>query len=71
MNEFVPGIFLPETRNQLLVIIDQLKNREAIDGLILGGTELPLILRDVPDLGIPILDTTRIHVRSIIKDLLS
>ncbi|HVT04895.1 MAG TPA: aspartate/glutamate racemase family protein [Thermoanaerobaculia bacterium] len=36
--------------------------REGIDAVILGGTELPLILRDAQEAGIPFLDTTRIHV---------
>jgi aspartate racemase len=71
MGELVKGIFLPETRAELLSIVDRLKEREGIEGLILGGTELPLILRDVTDRGIPFLDTTRIHVESIVARLLS
>lgn len=70
MNELVNGIFLPETRNQLLVIIQDLKDQHDIDGLILGGTELPLILRDA-DAGIPFLDTTRIHVQAAVVHMLS
>ena len=71
MNELVNGIFLPETRARLLSIVDRLKEREKIQGLILGGTELPLILRDVPDCGIHFLDTTQIHVKTIVERLLS
>jgi aspartate racemase len=62
MNELVKGVILPETRRRLLVIVDRMKEQEHIDGLILGGTELPLILGDVTDRDIPFLDTTRIHV---------
>jgi aspartate racemase len=65
MGELVKGIILPETRQRLLAIVDRLKEREGIDGVILGGTELPLILGDVTDRGIPFLDTTRIHVQAI------
>jgi aspartate racemase len=43
--ELLKNVFLPETRDQLLTIINQMKQRDGIDGLILGGTELPLILR--------------------------
>ena len=64
MNELVKGIILPETRQQLLVIAERMKEQEHIDGLILGGTELPLILGDMTDRGIPFLDTTRIHVEA-------
>jgi aspartate racemase len=63
-SELVKGIILPETRRELLAIADRLKKDEHIDGLILGGTELPLILGDVTDCGIPFLDTTRIHVQA-------
>ena len=71
MSELVHGTVLPETREGLLSIVDRLKERERIQGLILGGTELPLILRDVTDRGIPFLDTTTIHVRSALAQLLS
>ncbi len=71
MNELVKGVFRPETREQLLGIVDRLKQREGIQGLILGGTELPLVLRDDADRGIPFLDTTRIHVDAAVKMMLS
>jgi aspartate racemase len=65
MGELVKGIIRPETRQRLLAIVDRLKERESVDGVILGGTELPLILGDVTDRAIPFLDTTRIHVQAI------
>jgi aspartate racemase len=71
MNELVKGIFLPKTRERLLTIVDRLKEREAIQGLILGGTELPLILRDPTAQGIPLLDTTQIHVKAMVTELWS
>jgi aspartate/glutamate racemase len=39
-------------------------------GLILAGTELPLILREAV-CDIPFLDTTQIHVKAAIRRLLS
>jgi aspartate racemase len=73
MNELVNGIFLPETRARLIEIARRLKDEEGIEGLILGGTELPLILheRDAADAGMPFLDTTQIHVRAVVERLLS
>jgi aspartate racemase len=71
MNELVNGIFLAETKKRLLEIVDQLKERCGIDGVILGGTELPLILRDAGHNGIPFLDTTRIHVKRIVAELVA
>lgn len=64
--EFVKGIFLPETRARLLEIVDRMIERDKIEGLILGGTELPLILTETTHRGIPLLDTTGIHVQAIV-----
>ncbi len=71
MSELINGIFLPETREGLLQIVERLKEKTDIQGLILGGTELPLILRDVDDRGIPFLDTTRIHAEYAVAQMLS
>jgi aspartate racemase len=64
----VKGTVLPETRERLFTIVDRLKEREGIQGLILGGTELSLILRDPTVRGIPVLDTTRIHAKAIVAE---
>ena len=71
MGELLNNVFLPETRQRLLAIANRMKESDGIDGLILGGTELPLIMRDDPHLPIPLLDTTRIHVDRIVEELLS
>ena len=68
MDELINGIFLPETKKRLLEIADNLKERSRIDGIILGGTELPLILREEHN-GIAFLDTTKIHVSHIVAEL--
>jgi aspartate racemase len=68
-NELVHGRFLPETRAGLLAIVDRLKAK--IDGVILAGTELPLILREPAHDGIPFLDTTKIHVEAAVAEMLS
>ena len=69
VGELVNGIFLPETRERLLSIASTLKERHSIDGLILGGTELPLLLRDGSEIGIPLLDTSRIHVNAALDEM--
>jgi aspartate racemase len=71
MNELVPGKFLPETRAGLLAIVDRMKAGSDIDGVILAGTELPLILRDPEHDGIPFLDTTKIHCEAAVAEMLS
>lgn len=71
MQELLRGIVLPETRVGLLSSIKALKERSQIDGVILGGTELSLILRDESVFGVPILDTTQIHVEAAVAQLIS
>jgi aspartate racemase len=70
-SELVPGKFLPETRTGLLAIVDRMKAKSKIDGVILAGTELPLILRDPEHNGVPFLDTTRIHCEAAVAQMLS
>lgn len=48
-----------------------MKRRDNIEGVILGGTELPLLLRAEEHNGLPLLDTTRIHVDRLITEMLS
>jgi len=67
INELIPGKFLPETREGLLAIATRMKKENGIQALVLGGTELPLILTDSSLLGIPFLDTTQIHVNAILE----
>jgi aspartate racemase len=69
-SELVPGKFLPETRAGLLEIVDRMKAKSDIDGVILAGTELPLILRDPEHNGIPFLDTTKIHCEAAVAEIL-
>ena len=71
LNELVSGKFLTDTRANLLAIVDRMKAKHDIDGVILAGTELPLILRDREHNGIPFLDTTEIHCEAAVTEMLS
>lgn len=70
-SELLNVIFLPETRERLIAIAQRMKADEGIQGLVLAGTELPLLLRGFDDPELPFLDTTRIHVRAAIEQLLA
>ena len=72
MSELVNGIFLEETRTRLLAIVERMKKQEAIQGLILGGTELPFVLNtnDMDRQAIPFLDTTKIHAEQAVTRML-
>ncbi|MET0625479.1 MAG: amino acid racemase [Pyrinomonadaceae bacterium] len=71
MGELVEGVFLDETRAGLLAVVDRLKERAGVEGVVLGGTELPLILRDSAGRGIPFLDTTTIHAERAVGEMFS
>jgi len=67
--ELVPGVFLPETRQNLLAIVDRMKANVNIEGVLLAGTELALILRGESHNGIPLLDTGKIHCQAAVKEM--
>lgn len=71
MNELFFGSVREETRAALLEIVERMKTRNNIDGLILGGTELSLILREKTAAGVRVLDTTQIHVEAALDWLLA
>ena len=65
--ELVNGVFSEETRKELSEIVKRMRDRDGIQAVILGGTELPLILRGGEVAGVPLLVTTQIHVRAALK----
>lgn len=70
-DELFVGVFLDETRHGLIQVIRRMVEQDGIEAVILGGTELPLILRESQG-EVPFLDTAKIHckaaVRRIIED---
>ncbi|HEX9163950.1 MAG TPA: amino acid racemase, partial [Thermoanaerobaculia bacterium] len=70
MNELVRGTFSGETRRRFVALIERMRAESAIDGAILAGTELPLLLRNERIEGVPLLDTTEIHVNAIVSSAL-
>lgn len=66
MEELARGRFMPETKSRLLTIANRMYQEGQIDSLILGGTELPLILKSSDMEDIELLNTTKIHVEKIL-----
>jgi len=66
-SEIELGIFKSETRDLIIQIIEKMVRNEHIDCLILGCTEFPLILTEASYAGIPMLNTTKIHVDAIVN----
>ncbi|MGV1101001.1 aspartate/glutamate racemase family protein [Thiovibrio sp. JS02] len=65
-SEIELGIFKDSTREELLAIAKRMADEDGIDSLILGCTELPLILPESGH-GIPFLNTTAIHCERIVS----
>jgi aspartate racemase len=63
LGELVPGVFLDETRDGIVAVLDRLRAKHAIGAVILAGTELPLLLRGVR-YDLPLLDTASIHIEA-------
>ena len=69
LGELLKGDFRDETRHLFISLVARLKDREGIDGVILGGTELPLLLPEPTVAALPALDTTALHVDAIVRRL--
>ena len=69
VGQLLKGDFREETRDGVTSVIRRLRGEEKIDGVILGGTELTLLLADPIVEGIPTLDTTALHVDAIVERL--
>lgn len=64
-SELELGIIKEETVRSFQKIIDRMKNDSGIEAIILGCTELPLILNDEVS-PVPCLDTMKIHIQTLI-----
>jgi aspartate racemase len=69
VRELVRGEFQDETRVEILAIIERLR-ADGAQGVLLAGTELPLLLRGTGATDLPMIDTTRVHVSHAVTALL-
>lgn len=60
------NIIKQDTKDHLLEIIENLKTEQKIDSVILGCTELPLIIKP-QDLDIPLINTADIHANTAVS----
>jgi aspartate racemase len=68
--ELVQGVFRDQTRDALTAVVAAMRERDRIDAVILGGTELALILTEPAYAGVPVLNTAQIHVDAAVEWLL-
>lgn len=71
VNQLLVGQFRDETREELVALISRLREEHGADGVILGGTELPLLLTTPTIADLPVLDTTDLHVAAIVERMRS
>ena len=69
IGQMLKGDFREDTRRDVISLITRLRDHERIDGVILGGTELTLLLSAPTIADVPALDTTALHVAAIVKRL--
>lgn len=66
MDELVRGVFKPEGIAYFQKVIARLRDEEGCDAVVLGCTEIPLILNDA-NAPLPTLDSTRLLARAAIR----
>lgn len=66
MDELVHGVFDRGSTARMLDVIARFKREEACDAVILGCTELPLVIGD-QNSPLPVLDSTRLLARAALK----
>lgn len=69
VGELLKGDFRDDTRQRLTSIVARLRDTERVDAVVLGGTELPLLLTTPAIADLPALDTTALHVNAIVSRL--
>jgi len=68
--ELEEGIIILEKKEKYIKIVEQYVREQGIDSVILGCTELPLMISD-EDLSIPAINTSEIHVQAIVDEMLN
>ena len=69
VGQMLKGVFLNETRDGVIAVVRRLRRDQDIDGVIMGGTELTLLLPAPVVEDLPALDTTALHVAAIVQHL--
>lgn len=64
--ELVQGVVREETHQKIIAIAEKLVKDKQVQSIILGCTELPMILQD-GNISVPCLNTVQIHIHEIIR----
>lgn len=69
VGQLLVGDFRDDTRRDVVALVERMRDERRIEGVVLGGTELPLLLPGGTIAGLPALDTTALHVAEIVRRL--
>ena len=65
-DQLCAGVFTKKARDHFVRIIERLVKEKGAQGVILGGTEIPLLVKQ-KDVSVPVFDTTRIHSAAAVR----
>jgi aspartate racemase len=69
-DELCAGKMYNESRERFVQIINRLVDEDGVQGVILGCTEIPLLIKQ-RDVKVPVFDTMTIHAEAAVKYALS
>ncbi|MFL5466747.1 MAG: aspartate/glutamate racemase family protein [Gemmatimonadaceae bacterium] len=69
VGQMLKGDFRDDTRQGVVGLATRLRDEENIDGIIMGGTELTILVPAPVVADLPALDTTALHVAAIVERL--
>jgi aspartate/glutamate racemase len=62
---------LPGTGRAVPAVVERLEQQQAIDGVVLAGSKLSLLMENETHFDLPVLDTVRIHAQAAIDALIT
>ena len=71
VDELAHGVFTPDTRERVAAVIARMADEDRVDAIVLGGTELPLLLEADTACGLPLLNSAALHVTAIVEHMLA
>jgi aspartate racemase len=65
MDELAYDVLNPDSRNKFLDIMHRMQKEKEVEGIILGCTEIPMLIKQ-EDTSISVFDTTEIHAAALV-----
>ncbi len=66
MDELAYDVLNPESRKKFLEIMNRMVHEQAVEGVVLGCTEIPMLIKQQHTY-IPVFDTTEIHAAALVE----